>query len=209
MKRHEAIPELLAPAGNIEAFYAAVEAGADAVYLGLSGGASNARVNAQNFTLDEVQAVVPYAHGHGVKVYLTLNTLAYDSELPALLSLAREAWEAGVDAFIVADTGLASLLSRELPDAPLHASTQAFAHSTDTADTLYALGFERVVLARECSREDIFSVTEKSLAETEVFIHGAMCVSHSGQCLFSSLVGGRSGNRGACAQPCRLPYENG
>lgn len=209
MKRHDSLPELLSPAGNIEALYAAVEAGADAVYLGISGGTSNARANAQNFTLDELRAAVPYSHGHGVRVYLTLNTLAYDGELPSLLSLAREAWEAGVDAFIVADLGLASALSRELPFIPLHASTQAFTHSTDTADALYALGFERVVLARECSREDIFSVTEKSLAETEVFIHGAMCVSHSGQCLFSSLVGGRSGNRGACAQPCRLPYGNG
>lgn len=209
MKRRELLPELLSPAGSIDALYAAVEAGADAVYLGISGSASNARVNAQNFTLDELCAVIPYCHGHGVKVYLTLNTLAYDGELPSLLSLAKDAWQAGVDAFIVADVGLASTLSRALPQAPLHASTQAFAHSTDTADALHALGFERVVLARECSREDILSVTASSLAETEVFIHGAMCVSHSGQCLFSSLVGGRSGNRGACAQPCRLPYGNG
>ena len=209
MKRKENLPELLAPAGSTEALYAAVEAGADAVYLGISGGATNARVNAQNFTLDELRSAIPYAHGHGVKIYLTLNTLAYDGELSALLSLAKDAAAMGVDAFIVADLGLASLLSRELPEIPLHASTQAFAHSTATADALYSLGFERVVLARELSAENILSVTEGSLAETEVFIHGAMCVSHSGQCLFSSLVGGRSGNRGACAQPCRLPYGNG
>ncbi len=209
MKRKDDLPELLAPAGSPEALFAAVAAGADAVYLGLSGGATNARVNARNFSLDELALAAAYAHARGVKVYLTLNTLSFESELPSLLSTARDAAERGVDAFIVADLGLASLLSQELPDVPLHASTQAFAHSTLTADALYSLGFERVVLARELSAEDIRSVTEGSLAETEVFIHGAMCVSHSGQCLFSSLVGGRSGNRGECAQPCRLPYGNG
>ncbi len=208
MRRSEALPELLAPAGSPEALFAAVAAGADAVYLGLAGSATNARVNARNFSLDELAFATAYAHGHGVKVYLTLNTLSFENELSALISLARDAAERGVDAFIVADLGLASLLSRELPDVPLHASTQAFAHSTLTADALYSLGFERVVLARELSGKDIRSVTEKSKAETEVFIHGAMCVSHSGQCLFSSLVGGRSGNRGECAQPCRLPYGN-
>lgn len=209
MKRKERLPELLAPAGSPEALYAAVEAGADAVYLGLSGETGNARIGARNFSLEELKNAVPYCHGHGVKVYLTLNTLLYDGELPSFLSLAREAADAGVDAFIVADLGLASLLSQEIPDVPLHASTQAFAHSTDSVDALYGLGFERVVVARELSREDIRSVTENAKAEIEIFIHGAMCVSHSGQCLFSSIVGGRSGNRGVCAQPCRLPYAGG
>ena len=206
MKRKTRLPELLAPAGGIDAFYAAVAAGADAVYLGLNEGASNARVGAENFSRESLSAILPYAHAKGVRVYLTLNTMTYENELEDTLSLARFADEAGVDALIVADLGLAALIARELPDMPLHASTQAFAHSTLTADALYRLGFERVVLARESSRENIKSVTETSLAETEVFLHGALCVSHSGQCLFSSMLGGRSGNRGACAQPCRKAY---
>ena len=206
MKRKTRLPELLAPAGGIDAFYAAVAAGADAVYLGLAEGASNARVGAENFSREALSAILPYAHAKGVRVYLTLNTMTYENELEGTLAIARFAYEAGVDALIVADLGLASLIARELPDMPLHASTQAFAHSTLTADALYRLGFERVVLARESSRENIKSVTEKSLAETEVFLHGALCVSHSGQCLFSSMLGGRSGNRGACAQPCRKAY---
>ncbi len=206
MRRKTRLPELLAPAGSIEAFYAAVEAGADAVYLGLAEGASNARVGAENFSRESLAAILPYAHAKGVRVYLTLNTMTYENEMEDTLSLARFAYEAGVDALIVADLGLASRVVREIPDMPLHASTQAFAHSTLSADALYRLGFSRVVLARESSRENIKSVTEHSLAETEVFLHGALCVSHSGQCLFSSMLGGRSGNRGACAQPCRKAY---
>ncbi len=206
MKRKTRLPELLAPAGSIEAFYAAVEAGADAVYLGLAEGSSNARVGAENFSRESLAAILPYAHAKGVRVYLTLNTMTYENEMEDTLSLARFACEAGVDALIVADLGLASRIAREIPDMPLHASTQAFAHSTLSADALYKLGFSRVVLARESSRENIRSVTEHSLAETEVFLHGALCVSHSGQCLFSSMLGGRSGNRGACAQPCRKAY---
>ena len=207
MKRSDRLPELLSPAGSPEALYAAVSAGADAVYLGLSGETGNARMGARNFTPDELREAVPYCHAHGVLVYLTLNTLAYDSELSSLLSLAACAVEAGVDALIVADLGLASRIADAFPDVPLHASTQTFTHSTETADALYERGFERVVLARELNEENIRLITARSRAETEVFVHGALCVSHSGECLFSSLVGGRSGNRGACAQPCRLPYN--
>jgi len=209
MRRTQSLPELLSPAGSPSAAYAAIKAGADALYLGLNEGASNARVHAENFSREALTALIPYAHANGVKIYLTLNTLAYRDELDGLLSLAHFAREAGTDAFIVADLGLAALLSEQIPDVPLHASTQAFVHAKRSADALWRLGFSRVVLSRECDRESLADITAHARPETEVFVHGALCVSHSGQCLFSSLVGGRSGNRGACAQPCRLPYENG
>ena len=207
MKRAAHLPELLAPAGSPEALYAAVEAGADAVYLGLRDPSSNARAAAMNFSPEELSALIPYCHGHGVKVYVTLNTLCHTNEMAHLTELAVSLDQMGADALIVADLGLARRLSRVCPNLPLHASTQAFCHSTRTADALYDMGFSRVVLARETSKENMARITEKAKAETEVFLHGALCVSHSGQCLFSSLVGGRSGNRGLCAQPCRLPYN--
>ncbi len=207
MRRKECLPELLAPAGSPEALYAAIEAGADAVYLGLREGVSNARVCAVNFTREELDALIPYCHAHGVKVYVTLNTLVHGKEMEDLTGVARALDEMGVDALIVADLGLAAAVSAACPTLPLHASTQTFCHSTRTADALYGMGFSRVVLARETSEENMRAVTARALAETEVFIHGALCVSHSGECLFSSLVGGRSGNRGYCAQPCRLPYN--
>ena len=207
MKRKSALPELLAPAGSPAALYAAVEAGADAVYLGLRDPSSNARAAAVNFSIEELSSLIPYCHGHGVKVYVTLNTLCHSAHLSRLTELAVSLDGLGADALIVADPGLAKRLSEACPTLPLHASTQAFCHSTRTADALYDMGFSRVVLARETSRENMARVTEKARAETEVFLHGALCVSHSGQCLFSSLVGGRSGNRGLCAQPCRLPYN--
>lgn len=209
MKRKTVLPELLAPAGNLQAFYAAVEAGADAVYLGIAEGATNARVGAENFTRESLATIIPYAHANGVRVYLTLNTMVYENEMADVLSLARFAEEAGVDALIVADLGLARRIAKELPRMPLHASTQTFTHSSAAADELYKCGFCRVVLARESRREDMQSVVENAKAEVEVFVHGALCVSHSGQCLYSSLVGGRSGNRGACAQPCRMAFSDG
>ncbi len=209
MKRKDALPELLAPAGSEDAFYAAIAGGADAVYLGVNEGASNARTLAENFSREQLSRLIPLAHAHGVRVYVTLNTLLCDRELPALLSLAEFLYGAGADGAIVADLGLAAMLRARVPHLPLHASTQAFTHSTRTANALASLGFSRVVLARELDEESICAITQNAAPETEIFLHGALCVSHSGECLFSSLVGGRSGNRGACAQPCRLPYEGG
>lgn len=209
MKRREDLPELLSPAGSEDALLAAVAGGADAVYLGVSEGASNARTLAENFTREQLSRLIPLAHAHGVRIYVTLNTLTYGRELSELTELAAYLFDIGADGVIVADLGLAACIRARVPQLPLHASTQAFAHSTRSADALAALGFSRVVLARELSQGDIRSVTEHARPETEVFLHGALCVSHSGQCLFSSLVGGRSGNRGACAQPCRLPYSGG
>lgn len=202
-----ALPELLAPAGSPEALRAAVAAGADAVYFGASG--FNARAGARNFSDAELCRAVEHCHANGVRVYLTLNTLVYDRELRDYLAAAERAYLAGVDALIVADLGGAAAIHRTFPDFELHASTQMSGHSVAAAKELVTLGFSRMVLARELSREDIFEFTKSSPIEAEVFIHGALCVCHSGQCLFSSMVGGRSGNRGECAQPCRLPYNGG
>lgn len=201
------LPELLAPAGSPEALRAAVAAGADAVYFGASG--FNARAGARNFSDDELVRAVGFCHEHGVRVYLTLNTLVWDREMRDCLAAAGRAWRAGVDALIVADMGVAAALRRTFPDFELHASTQMSGHSSAAAVTLAACGFSRMVLAREMSLADISAFTAASPIEAEVFVHGALCVCHSGQCLFSSMVGGRSGNRGECAQPCRLPYNGG
>ena len=206
MKRSTRLPELLAPAGSPESLYAAVEAGADAVYLG---GLHSARAFAKNFDEAELADGIRYAHLFGVRVYVALNTLLYDRELTEVLPYAARLAAMGADAAIVADLGLMSLLHRELPELPIHASTQAFIHNTRTADFYSAMGAERVVAARELSLDAITRLTADCRAEVEIFLHGALCVSHSGECLFSSLVGGRSGNRGECAQPCRLPYGRG
>ena len=199
------LPELLCPAGSPEALDAAIEGGADAVYLG--GALFNARMNAKNFGGDALRSAVLRAHSYGVKVYLTLNTLVYDRELSSYVEAAREALQAGVDALIVADLGGATLLRQVFPEAELHASTQMSAHSAAAGRLLRDLGFSRMVVARETSSEDLRRIVDESGIEVEAFIHGALCVSHSGQCLFSSVVGGRSGNRGECAQPCRLPFS--
>ncbi len=206
MKRSTALPELLAPAGGVEALYAAVSAGADAVYLG---GRFNARAFAKNFDDEALSSAVSYAHLHGVKVYVTLNTLVYDKELSELLSYAKTVRDTGADAVIVADLGVMKLLRTHVPDLPIHASTQSFVHNQETADFYTERGALRVVAAREMGLPDIKTLVDTAKAEVEVFLHGALCVCHSGQCLFSSLVGGRSGNRGECAQPCRLPYNGG
>ena len=203
-KRIQALPELLCPAGSPEALDAAIEGGADAVYLG--GTAFNARMNAHNFGGDALRSAVLRAHSYGVKVYLTLNTLVGDREIPAALAAAEEAANAGVDALIVADLGVAAALHRTFPTLELHASTQASSHNSLSAQKLKEMGFSRIVVARETPAADLFQTVKNSPLEIEMFIHGALCVSHSGQCLFSSLVGGRSGNRGECAQPCRLPF---
>ena len=198
-------PELLCPAGSPAAFDAAIDAGADAIYVG--GVAFNARINAKNFTEDEMREAIARAHAYGVKVYIAANTLVYDKEMSAFLRAAESAYLSGADAFIVADLGAAAQLRKYLPNVELHASTQLSGHSLAMAKTLSELGFSRMVCAREMSKEDLMEFTKNSPIEAEVFVHGALCVCHSGQCLFSSVVGGRSGNRGECAQPCRLPYK--
>lgn len=207
MKRKNKLPELLCPAGSYDALLAAVSAGADAVYIG--GKSFGARAYAKNFDISEIKKAVELCHIHGVKLYVTVNTLVYDKELSALSDFAAELYRIGVDAVICADLGAISEIKRRVPNLPIHASTQMSVHNSDGADAAAELGAERVVLARELSESDIYDVTEKSIPETEVFLHGALCVCHSGQCLFSSLVGGRSGNRGECAQPCRLPFGKG
>lgn len=207
MKRATALPELLAPAGDMSCLHAAVAAGADAVYLG--GIRFGARAYAKNFGEEELREAIVYAHSFGVRVYVTLNTLIYDKEIEEAVSYAETLHGMGVDALIVADVGICAQIRKRIPSLSLHASTQMGVHNTKGVDFAAALGCERVVLARECSLENIRAITERSSAEIEVFLHGALCVCHSGQCLFSSLVGGRSGNRGECAQPCRLPYGKG
>ena len=201
-----ALPELLAPAGSPKALAAAIAAGADAVYFALPD--FNARINADNFTKESFREGVELCHQNGVKAYITLNTQIYDREASDFLSSALFAYKAGVDAAIVGDLGGAALLKKHIPDLELHASTQLSGHNAAAGAQLASLGFTRMVCAREMSLRDIKTYTSTSPIEAEIFIHGALCVSHSGQCLFSSLVGGRSGNRGLCAQPCRLPYKN-
>ena len=207
MKRKTSLPELLAPAGSFEALKAAVSAGADAVYIG--GKSYGARAYAKNFDIEEMKKAVELCHAHGVKLYVTVNTLIYDRELSELSDYAVELYRIGVDAVISADLGVIAEIRRRVPDLSIHASTQMCVHNTEGADFAASLGCERVVLARELSKENISAVTEACMVETEVFLHGALCVCHSGQCLMSSMVGGRSGNRGECAQPCRLPYGKG
>lgn len=207
MRRKSDLPELLAPAGDFECLLAAVEGGADAVYIG--GRAFGARAYAKNFDLDEIRRAVEYCHLFDVRLYVTVNTLILDREMEELSDYAANLYEAGVDALIITDLGAISEIRRRLPDMELHASTQMSVHSADGAKMAAELGCSRVVLARELSYENIKTATENSPIETEVFLHGALCVCHSGQCLFSSLVGGRSGNRGECAQPCRLPFGDG
>jgi len=197
--------ELLAPAGDFDAFKAAVENGADAVYAG--GKLFNARQFASNFDEEQLEKAIDYAHVKGVKVFLTMNTLMSDRELDEALELAKEAYVAGIDGIIVQDLGFAGLLRSLYPDLKLHASTQMTIHNLDGVKMLENLGFKRVVLARELSVEEIKHICENTHLEVEVFVHGALCVCYSGQCLMSSIIGGRSGNRGKCAQPCRLPYE--
>lgn len=196
--------ELLSPAGGWEAMVAAVQNGADAVYMGFGG--LNARRSARNFTDEEFREAVAYCHLRGVKVYLTLNTLVTDRELPAAAEALKKASDMGVDAILIQDWGIWRLAREIAPEVPLHASTQMSLHTLGGACRAAELGLERVVLARELSRRDIHTITRGCPAEIEVFGHGALCMCYSGQCEMSAVIGGRSGNRGACAQPCRLPY---
>ena len=206
IKENEKIkhPELLSPAGSPEALEAAIEGGADAVYLGLS--AFGARAYAKNFDDSAFREAAALAHAYGVKVYITLNTLIYDKERTDWLRLAHKAAEDGADAVITADIGAAALARKYIPDLPLHVSTQATGHNVEAAEFFASLGFTRMVIARELPQNEINVICRESPIEIEQFVHGALCVSVSGQCLMSSVIGGRSGNRGECAQPCRLPY---
>lgn len=205
MTKNNRLPELLSPCGSPEAVRAAVTAGADAIYLG--GRRFNARANAKNFDDAELRDTLEYCHERGVRVYVTLNTVLYDRELPEALAYAGTLYEMGADAVICADMGLITLLRKRLPELPVHVSTQAAVHSLPALERFAALGVTRVVVARELSKKALEEICEKSPVEIEMFVHGALCVSCSGQCLLSAVMGGRSGNRGECAQPCRLPYE--
>ncbi len=204
-KRKDKLPELLAPCGSYEALEAAIEGGADAVYFG--GTMLNARMNAKNFTREEIPLAIKRCHEAGVKAYITLNTQVYDREIKSALEYAAFLYEAGADAFIIADIGLSELIKKHIPNAELHASTQMSIHNTEGAKLLVKKGFSRVVGARELSRENIATLCRDGGCEIEIFVHGAICVSCSGQCLMSAMLGGRSGNRGECAQPCRMSYN--
>lgn len=195
--------ELLSPVGDLDCLKAAVQNGADCVYFGASN--FSARAFASNF--DDLELAINYDKIRGVKTNLTLNTLIKNDEFEDAYNLAKKAYELGIDAIIVQDLGLATRLIKDFPDLPIHASTQMSIHNLQGTLKLQNLGFKRVVLARELCANEIEYICQNSNVEIECFIHGALCISYSGQCLFSSLVGGRSGNRGKCAQPCRLPYE--
>lgn len=197
--------EILAPCGSYESVEAAVRQGADAVYIGAL--RFSARAYAANFDKENLNRAIKYCRLHGVKVHMAINTLVSDEEIFAALDVARSAYKLGADAFIVQDLGLAALIKQACPNAVLHASTQMGVHTSEAARLLYKLGFERVVLAREMSKNEISEITKNCPAETEVFVHGALCMCMSGQCYLSAMLGGRSGNRGRCAQPCRLPFS--
>ncbi|MCI9598820.1 MAG: U32 family peptidase [Firmicutes bacterium] len=200
--------ELLAPAGGIRQLTAAVENGADAVYLG--GPLFNARINADNFTEEEIRDSIQYAHLRNVKVYITLNTLVADQEMLSALRYAAKLYEIGADALILQDLGLASQILRFMPDFPLHLSTQGSVYNLSGVEMAEYIGFSRVVLARELSLEEISRIAGAGICDIEIFVHGALCMCYSGQCQMSRLLGDgkRSGNRGLCAQPCRLPYKD-
>ena len=199
------IPELLAPAGGMEQLKAAVENGADAVYMG--GKLFNARINAANFDDAEMKEAIEYAHLRGVRLYVTMNTLIKDRELSDALEYATSVYEDGADALIIQDIGFAELVRKHIPDLELHLSTQGTVYNAEGVRKAKKLGFSRVVLARELTLEEIREITGENLLGVEVFAHGALCICYSGQCQMSREIGGRSGNRGECAQPCRLPYS--
>ncbi len=198
--------ELIAPAGDRDCACAAVENGADAVYFGLSAG-FNARARAANFTPDQLPELLGYLHRRGVKGYVTLNTLVFANELSDLEETVRMVVAAGVDAVLVQDLGLARLIRAVCPELPLHASTQMTLTSAECLRVVESLGIARVVLPRELSLEDIAAIRRQTSVELEAFVHGALCVAYSGQCLTSESLGGRSANRGQCAQACRMPYR--
>lgn len=197
--------EILAPAGSQESLIAGVRCGANAVYLG--GKALNARRNAGNFDDEELFDAVKYCHSHGVLVYQTLNTLCSDDELDLVYDAVKYSLEIGVDGFIVQDIGVAKIIKESFPTAKLHASTQMSVMTPEGVSALKEMGFSRAVLPREMTAEEILEIRKSTDLELEIFVHGALCMSVSGQCLLSAMIGGRSGNRGLCAQPCRLPFS--
>ena len=197
--------DLLSPVGNFDCLKAAVQNGANSVYFGAD--LFSARAYASNFNLDDLEKAIIYAKARGVKTNLTLNTLVTDNEFNDAFELAKKAYEYGIDAIIVQDLGLAKQLIKHFPDLDIHASTQMTVHNLQGVLKMQELGFKRVVLSRELSLQESEYICKNSNIEIEAFVHGALCISYSGQCLFSSMIGGRSGNRGKCAQPCRLPYE--
>ncbi len=201
------VPELLAPVGGEDSVTAALRGGADAVYFG--GSAFNARMHAKNFSPEATRRTVYRCHERGVRVFITLNTLIFDRKLEEALRFAESLYLAGCDALILADLGLTRLIRRNFPDFELHASTQLSVHNSLAGEKLRELGFSRMVCARELSAENIRLLCRNSPIPIEMFVHGAICACHSGQCLMSSFIGERSGNRGECAQPCRLPYNGG
>ena len=197
--------ELLSPAGNIESLKAAILSGADAIYIG--GTQFSARRNAKNFTEEELRNAICMCHLRGVKLYVAVNILIKDSDLKDALSYTKSLIEMGVDGIIIQDLGLLNLVRQQSADVKINASTQITAASADAVDFCKSIGADRVVLARELSFAEIKAIKEKTDIELETFVHGALCMSWSGQCLLSSVIGGRSGNRGLCAQPCRLTYS--
>ena len=196
-------PEILAPVGNREALEAAIAAGCDAVYFGLP--VFGARAYAKNFSLEETEEIIKKCHLLNIKVYITMNTVIFEDEMEEAYALAKRLHEMDVDALIIQDLGLLHLLHHRLPDLVLHASTQLSVSKPNMIEKLKQLGVQRVVLARECTMDEIRACVETGM-EIEVFIHGAICICYSGQCYFSSVRYDRSGNRGMCAQPCRMPY---
>ena len=204
MNRHV---EILAPAGSYESLRAAVCAGADAVYIG--GMQFGARAYAKNLTQEELEEAIDYVHIHGRKVYLTVNTLLKDKEIDQLYEYLKPYYERGLDGVIVQDVGAASYIREYFPGLAVHASTQMTITGRRGASFMKSQGIVRVVPARELSLEEIRIMKEETGLEVECFVHGALCYCYSGQCLLSSMIGGRSGNRGQCAQPCRLPYHTG
>ena len=196
--------EILAPAGSLPTFVCAINNGADAVYIG--GKSFSARKNAANFSNEEITEAVRYAHLYGRKVYVTVNTLVSDEEFRELYDFIGFLYRAGVDALIIQDLGIAHMVRQSFPDFPIHASTQMTIHNLKGALFAKEMGFSRVVLSRELTFDEIKNISHNADIELEVFVHGALCMCYSGQCLMSSFIGARSGNRGDCAQPCRLPY---
>ena len=197
--------EILAPCGNMESVYYAIRSGADAVYLGLQD--FSARANAENFTYEKLKEAVQHCHINRAKVYLTLNTVIFDKEFEKIKEAVIKSAECKIDGVIVQNIGVASVIKKIVPDLPLHASTQMSVHSLGGAKLLYEMGFKRIVLSREMTKEQIKEIADNCPVELEVFVHGALCMSVSGQCYFSAMLGSRSGNRGKCAQPCRLPFS--
>ena len=196
--------EVLAPAGSMESLYAAINKGADAVYLG--GNKFSARAYASNFDNENMQKAIDYAHSYGVKIYVTINTILKENEIEEAVRYVGYLYEIGADALIIQDLGLFKRIKEEYPDFELHASTQMTIHNGEAAIYFKEKGFHRVVLSREMTIDEIKYISTDLMIETEMFVHGAICVSYSGQCLMSSIIGGRSGNRGRCAQPCRMEY---